>query len=132
MAPLGSALLASGVRRQSRRNAVASARRFRARLRRPQAQCTDGGCHRPYAIWKKQAAAVRLLLSAGADVDTQDDNGKSALMAAVDTPEIAAMLLEKGARTDVKDHSEWTALMYANKNADMETIRLLHRKTQDR
>jgi ankyrin repeat protein len=85
-----------------------------------------------YATWKKQAAAVRLLLSAGANVDTQDNNGKSALMLAVDTPDIAKLLLDKGARTTLRDSSGWTALMYATKNSDAETVRLLRRKAHEK
>lgn len=67
-------------------------------------------------------AIATSLLDAGADVNTQDKNGKTALVAAVKegNAEMISLLLKKGARVDLVDRERCTALHWAcmKKNHD--------------
>jgi len=62
-------------------------------------------------------ALVRLLLSWGADVNAQDDMGRTALHRAAGCGMTGAIkiLLEKGADREVRDFTERTALEWADK-----------------
>lgn len=69
-----------------------------------------------YAISKRHCAAVKLLLSKGADINqVSATSGKSLLVhaAVLGAMEIVELLLQQGFDIDVKDHNGWTALMHA-------------------
>ncbi|MBP0013395.1 MAG: ankyrin repeat domain-containing protein [Roseofilum sp. SBFL] len=67
------------------------------------------------------------LLSEGADVNTKDNNGQTALMIATYKGEIGLvhLLLEKGADTKITDPEGWTVSKYAEQLDEMETLELL-------
>ncbi|KAK7428028.1 hypothetical protein QQZ08_005459 [Neonectria magnoliae] len=68
-----------------------------------------------YAIWQGDKDTVGLLLKAGADMDVQDNAGRTPLMfaAQMEKEDAVAALLEEGAKTDVQDEGGWTAMQYA-------------------
>ena len=57
------------------------------------------------------AAMVRMLLDAGAEVDARDDQGRTALFFAAVSSEMFQVLLAAGADIHAKDHSGQTILM---------------------
>jgi len=61
---------------------------------------------------------VDLFLKAGAETDSQNDEGMTALMYASDSGhhECVVLLLKAGANMGIQGYYEWTALMYASKN----------------
>lgn len=69
-------------------------------------------------------SVIELLLQNGADPDTQDNDGKTALMHAGENMWLAELLLKKGANLDVQENDGWTALMYASENRNL-TLLLL-------
>ncbi len=72
---------------------------------------------------------VALLLEKGADPDTRDNAGKTVLMEAAERGwmEVAALLLDKGARRDLLEERGrgWTALHYAAHAGQLEMVKLL-------
>lgn len=75
-----------------------------------------------------RAPHIQLLLERGAQVDTTDADGKTALMyatAATGTPEVLRTLLHAGARIDHADHKGQTALMWAIAWNDSRYVELL-------
>ncbi len=86
-------------------------------------------------IWgATDARKVRLLLDAGANVNSATKQGRNALMiaAACDgCSEIVRMLLEKGADAKAKDGRGTTALTLAAAAGDVESMRLLLAKGAD-
>lgn len=64
---------------------------------------------------------LQMLLTAGADVNAQDQDGKTALMYALGAqfghPEVIALLLQAGARTDLRDAQGLTAKDYLEREA---------------
>lgn len=71
---------------------------------------------------------VQLLLEKGAQVNAQDEKGKTALMRAAfagDT-EAVRLLLEKGAQVNVQDSAGDTALMHAAGNVPSVELLLKH------
>lgn len=67
---------------------------------------------------------TRLLLVRGADPDTADDSGQTALMA-TDSPAMLALLLGANARVDLRDGEGQTVLHYAARQCDSEKTKLL-------
>jgi ankyrin repeat protein len=67
------------------------------------------------------------VLGKGADVNTSDELGRTALMLAGfdGHTEIVRLLLRKGAQVDLRDSSGRTALMYSSSGPFPETIKLL-------
>ena len=64
---------------------------------------------------KKDHAVLKLLLAARSDINVQNDKGVTALMVACQyaEPETISLLLQMGARTDIKDGKGKLALHYA-------------------
>ncbi|MFN8388659.1 MAG: protein kinase [Bdellovibrionota bacterium] len=73
-----------------------------------------------HAIQVGNLDGVLTLLSAGADVNTADANGKTALMWALESgkADIAKVLLENGAAVNAADSEKVTPLMYAVKSPE--------------
>src|SRR5439155_7139839 len=85
-----------------------------------------------YPRTERQLEIVRLLLAAGAKVNRQVDNGRTALMFAADFPDVEAvrMLLEAGADHNLVDQRGASPLLYSlqsysNENVYFEIMRLL-------
>jgi ankyrin repeat protein len=72
-------------------------------------------------------AAVRSVVEAGADVDTTEANGLTALMIAANTGkiDIVRFLLEKRAAVRILDRNGWSALAHAAVTAQVDIMRLL-------
>lgn len=64
------------------------------------------------AIQKKQIGKIQALIQKGANVDTQDKQGNTALMVAVEGAqiELATLLIALGSRIDIENKSNLTAL----------------------
>ncbi|MGD9345338.1 MAG: ankyrin repeat domain-containing protein [Candidatus Aminicenantes bacterium] len=79
------------------------------------------------AAARGQIQEVRAVLEKGADVNTADELGRTALMlGAFDGhTEIVRLLLSKGAQVDLRDSSGRTALMYSSSGPFPETVQLL-------
>src|SRR5262249_17238059 len=75
----------------------------------------DAGSITPEHL-KERFEAVKWLVSLGANVDEADVENETPLHGAVQlgSPEVAAFLIEKGARLDVKNDRGWTPLAMAN------------------
>src|SRR5260370_35841513 len=83
------------------------------------------------AVRKGGDAQVQRRLGAGADVNTADSDGTTALMHSVIESDVKMMklLVESGANVNAKNSTESTALMYAATN--LEKTRLLLDKGAD-
>lgn len=70
---------------------------------------------------------IKALLEKGADVESRDQYGATALIIAASECKVDAtrLLLEKGANTFAKDRNGWTALMWASSVGHSQTITLL-------
>lgn len=66
---------------------------------------------------KKQTELLQLILDSGADIDATDDDGKTALMLAIEAKNkyVAGYLLQQDAYVNIKDNAGNTALTYAQK-----------------
>ena len=78
------------------------------------------------AIKHEYNEIAQLFLERGAQVDLQNNGGKSALMLAIEhgSTEIAQLLLEKGAQVDLRDNGGKSALMLASKHGSTEIAQL--------
>ena len=63
------------------------------------------------AAKKGQTDQVRVLLEKGAALESQDKNGRTALMLAAQHghPDSVSLLLAKGAKADARDREDWNA-----------------------
>jgi hypothetical protein len=79
------------------------------------------------AIKALDTQRVRELVRRGVDVNHQDGQGSTPLMAAAwhGHPEVVKLLLRHGARTDLKDREGETALSLARKQRRWDVLRLL-------
>ncbi len=70
---------------------------------------------------------VKQVLDRGANINSADRNGTTALMWAVigRHPEIVELLLTRGASPDLVNRDDYTALTYAASNGDLEIARVL-------
>lgn len=69
---------------------------------------------------------LKILLDSGANIDDLDDDGKTALMYAVDNhPNITSELMKRKADINVKTNNGMTAFLLAVKNGDFFSMRLL-------
>jgi ankyrin repeat protein len=86
------------------------------------------------AVTRGDAAAVRVLLRDGADVDARDRHGQTALMLAAHAGHdaVVAVLLEHGAALDVTAKFGLSALMLAIVAGHAETARRIARAGADR
>lgn len=86
---------------------------------------------------------VKEIILRGANIDTQDDIGRTALMIAVGrgalathrsyskSTEISEHIVESGANINVSDSSGWSALMYASEIDNIENVTLLLNNSAD-
>lgn len=74
-----------------------------------------------------ETAKVQSLLKAGADVNSKDKKGRTALLIAAEKghPEVVTLLLESKADVNVTDKHGRTALMYAAMTTSIASVRLL-------
>jgi hypothetical protein len=83
------------------------------------------------AATQGDTSAAQRLLSAGADVNAQDQSSQTALIYACRSPKasvaIVKLLLAAGADVNVRSRSGYTALLWAQTRNDGEIIRLLRR-----
>jgi len=85
----------------------------------------------PKLRWRRLDRLVEIigetLLDAGCDVNAADNKGRTPLMYAVifDRPYVVNLLLKRGANINAKDHNGESALDWANKTGNEETIGLL-------
>ena len=70
------------------------------------------------------AEVVKLFLERGAQVDLQDNNGRSSLMWASNEgqTEVVKLLLERGARVDLQDNDGWSSLMCTKQTEVVELL----------
>jgi ankyrin repeat protein len=81
-----------------------------------------------YAVLDGNVSLTQCMIVHGAKVDEVDDNGRTALFMAMDTkisPDLATLLISKGADVNVKDHSGKSVLDIATSQNDPRFIRLL-------
>jgi ankyrin repeat protein len=86
-----------------------------------------GGGDLGYAAYYGDLSEVKRLLAAGAQVNAQDKNGITALMAAAleGHREIVELLLANGAGVNAKTNDGETALIYASIRGDRRVVELL-------
>ena len=77
-------------------------------------------------------ATLQALLSAGADVNAQDVQGRTALMWATtgatgtdSHPELLPLLIQAGANLDTRDNKDGTAVVYASIHGHLESAWIL-------
>jgi hypothetical protein len=83
------------------------------------------------AAGQGDVSGAQRLLAAGADVNTQDQNGQTALIYGCRSPQaspaLIKILLASGADVNVRSRNGYTALLWAQNRNDAEIIRLLRR-----
>jgi ankyrin repeat protein len=79
-----------------------------------------------YASLGGHSAVIELLIS---DVDSQDDDGNSALMKSCDQSEVhyktIKLLLEKKATVNLRSKKGWSALMFVVNQGNLEVAKML-------
>lgn len=70
---------------------------------------------------------VGLLLDNGAQIDLQDNDGKSSLIHAtcMGHRDLIAYLIEQDAQVNLQENNGWFPLMHAVKAGDLETVQIL-------
>jgi hypothetical protein len=92
---------------------------------------TDGSSALMIASQDGHTKVVRYLLAHGADVNAHSKTkpiDRTALMAAASNgghPEIVHLLIEQGANVNVRGELGWTALIWAAREGDIETVKYL-------
>lgn len=91
----------------------------------------DGNTALMYAVGSGDAELVRLLVQAGAEVNTANGQGMTPLMyaAMLDAPEVVWALIEAEADVSARDADGYSAFMYAVQYASPEVMKLLHPPT---
>lgn len=76
---------------------------------------------------KGDTTAVRSLLQQGADVDAQDERGRTAIMAAThgNHPETVKVLIDAGADINRQDNIQDNPFLYAGATGRLEILRLM-------
>lgn len=87
----------------------------------------DLNCPLTLAIQSHNFKTACLLISHGANVNVEDQNGASPLMLAAEwrSPELLNILLKAGASVSAQDHSSGTVLSYAARTGDVQRVRRL-------
>lgn len=86
----------------------------------------------PIMLWsqrnQKKTDIGELLLKNGAAIDAHDDQGRTALMIAIQSNamDTAKWLVEHGARVNASDEQGATPLMYAIRRKNLEMVQFLH------
>jgi ankyrin repeat protein len=86
-----------------------------------------------YAALYGDAYGVRMLFNNGADANTRNDAGATALLWAVDSPEVTRLLLEHGANPNIRSADGLTPLsLAAGHLGSVDVLKLLldHRARQ--
>ena len=80
-----------------------------------------------FAAWRGHDAVVKLPLEIGADIESKDGAGRTALLLAAESghKDLVKLLLESGAAIDSKDYFRRTALSLATENRHVEVVKLL-------
>ncbi len=96
-------------------------------LRKSGGESGDNSANLLYAARTGKVESVKKYVARGADINTRDEGGRTALhwAAALDHTEIAGFLLSKGAKTDIKDEAERTALHEAALWGSVKTVDVL-------
>ncbi len=96
-------------------------------LRKHGGESGDDSANLLYAARAGKVKSVKKYVARGADINTRDEGGRTALhwAAALDHTEIAGFLLSKGAKTDIKDEAERTALHEAALWGSVKTVDVL-------
>lgn len=79
-------------------------------------------------IEKSNIKEVKSALDKGADINTIDSNGNTALIFAVKEEksiELISFLIEKGAKVNMTDEESWTPLFYAVEQSNFDLVKLL-------
>jgi len=87
----------------------------------------EDGCTALICACYKNIGTAKLLIEAGADVYTVDEEGETALMTASrrGNLEVVKLLIEKGADVNAENKAEWTALMRASMDGHLEVAKFL-------
>ncbi len=72
--------------------------------------------------YTRNPEVARLLIEKGADVNAQDRDGRTVLMAALRSFELERLLVENGANVNAKDNDGWTVLKLAQHLLNMQPI----------
>jgi len=85
------------------------------------------------AFFRGDTNMASLLLEHGADIETRNNRGNTALMQAAmfETPEALQWLIAKGANVNARGHHGHSALIYAAYNGRVENVRALLRAGAD-
>ena len=78
------------------------------------------------AVSKQDSDAVRMLLTQGADIETRDSNGRTALLLAThhNAIEVARLLIDAGADVNAMDNITDSPYLYAGAEGRLEILRM--------
>jgi ankyrin repeat protein len=91
----------------------------------PKVADTEGRTAFDRAVDRDYVEVVRLLLDKGGDVHMAEEREQSPLFSAVKKPEMARLLLERGADPDVRSPDGFTPLMLAAGDNHVQTVKVL-------
>jgi ankyrin repeat protein len=80
-----------------------------------------------WAVWSRQLGVVTLLIERGANINATGDGGRTALHYAArgGNEEVLALLLDKGAQTNSRDHYGLIPLIWARVNSHLGVVKML-------